>query len=403
MSHRSFSQRRPLDFALEGIAVIVLAALAATVIGLHFTQPEIPYGRESDAFTATVRARITDVRDIQITSESSGLVIVDQTLSLRILSAGRYQGTEIVVPYHGMGSTQRIAEFTNGQQALVMISSAPDGSEYFQVADHVRLFPLAALTLTFVAVTLLVGRRQGLRALLGLVLSVVIIGGFVIPQILAQRNAVLIGLSGAGLLVAGTVYLIQGWNAIGHTALFGLLGSLGVSGLLTLLWTSATQLSGFGSEETLYLQAIGAGIQMRGLLLAGMIIGVAGVLDDVVLAQSVAVFELAAANQTMTKSDLLRSGMRVGVTHLASMVNTLVLAYTSTALPMMLLFYLFPEPWYLTINRELIAQEIVRALVGSLGLMVAVPLTTLIATGIATKAVPGASHTGSSQHLSDSV
>ena len=157
-----------------------------------------------------------------------------------------------------------------------------------------------------------------------------------------------------------------------------MLAALGVTGALAVSWTKLAYLTGFGSEETMFLQAMGVGIEMRGLLLAGMIIGAASVLDDVVLAQAVTVFELAAANADLSRGELYRRSMKIGVTHLASMINTLVLAYASAALPLLLLFYLYPEPWYLTINRELIAEEIVRTLVGSVGLMLAVPLTSAI-------------------------
>jgi len=131
-----------------------------------------------------------------------------------------------------------------------------------------------------------------------------------------------------------------------------MIGSLALTGLLAIVWTDLARLTGFGSEETMFLQATGVTIPMRGLLLAGMILGTAGVLDDVVLAQTITVFELANADPTQRPRVLYTRGMRVGVAHLASMINTLVLAYASTALPLLILFYLYPEPWYLTINRE---------------------------------------------------
>jgi len=179
--------------------------------------------------------------------------------------------------------------------------------------------------------------------------------------------------------LAVTLYLIQGWDMIAHASLLAMLVSLAFTGLLAILWTQIAHLTGFGSEETMYLQAVGVGVQMRGLLLAGMIIGAAGVLDDVILAQALTVFELAEADSTLLRHELYSKGMKIGVAHLASMINTLMLAYASTALPLIILFYLYPEPWYLTINRELIAEEVIRTLVGSLGLMMAVPLTTTIA------------------------
>jgi uncharacterized membrane protein len=242
---------------------------------------------------------------------------------------------------------------------------------------------LGLLAGLFAVVTIVIGRWQGLRALVGLALSALLIGGFILPQILAHRNPVLVTLLSTGLLLAVTLYLIQGWNAAGHTALLGVLISLAITGGLAVLWTRAAYLTGFGSEETLFIQSAGVGIQMRGLLLAGMILGAAGVLDDVVIAQAVTVFELHDADARLTPRQLYKRGMRVGVTHLTSMVNTLVLAYASTALPLVILFFLYPEPGHLTVNRELIAEEVVRTLVGSLGLMLAVPLTTAVAAWVA--------------------
>jgi uncharacterized membrane protein len=379
---------RTIRYLLEGIAVLSIALLALLTLALHISRPPIPYTQETDTFGVTVQARVEEVIEETLSVDEDGLVIVAQTLGVRILSRGPYQDERTTLEYNGTGPTLNAVRFREGQRALVMISTLPQQSEVsgrtvYQVADHVRLLPLALITAVFVAVTLVIGRWQGLRGLLGLVLSGLLIGGFILPQILAHRDPVLVTLISTGLLLAVTLYLIQGWNVTGHTALLGMTVSLGVTGLLAVLATRAAFLTGFGSEETLFLQAVGISVQMRGLLLAGVILGAAGVLDDVILAQAVTVFELSATDKTLRARALYRRGMRIGVTHLASMVNTLILAYASTALPLMILFYLYPEPWYLTINRELIAEEIIRALVGSTGLMLAVPLTTAVAAWVA--------------------
>ena len=371
--------RRVIHYVLEGAAVLLLVALAALIAVLHITRPEIPYNAQVAALESTLQARVLSVGDEESTVDESGLIMVFQELELEIVSKGEYQGQTITVSYNGMGPTLEAARFRKGQQALVMVSKRPDGQTFFQVADHVRLGPIAVIVGLFIALTLGIGRGKGARALLGLGLSALLIGGFIMPQILAHRDPTLVSLAGAALLLAATLYLIQGWNPTGHAALLGMLAALAVTGVLSVGWTRLAYLTGFGSEETMFLQAVGAGIEMRGLLLAGMIIGTASVLDDVVLAQSVTVFELATANATLSRGELYRRSMKIGIAHLASMINTLVLAYASAALPLLLLFYLYPEPWYLTINRELIAEEIVRTLVGSVGLMLAVPLTTAIA------------------------
>jgi uncharacterized membrane protein len=280
-----------------------------------------------------------------------------------------------------------LVSFQAGEKALVRISQRPDGGSesltVYAVADHVRLLPLGILAGVFCLATVFVGRWQGLRALLGLGLTALMIGGFILPQILAHRDPVLVTLVGAALLLGLTLYLIQGWNLTGHAAFLSMILSLLFTGLLAILWTHLAHMTGFGSEETMYLQSTGVTVEMRGLLLAGIILGAAGVLDDVVLAQAVAVFEFTTANPTLDRRALYRHGMEVGIAHLTSMVNTLFMAYASVALPLIILFYLYAEPWYLTLNRELIAEEVLRTLIGSLGLMGAVPLTTLFAAWVA--------------------
>lgn len=379
---------RVIHYVLEGAAVLLLVAFAALIVVLHITRPEIPYNAQIAALESTVQARVLSVGNEESTVDENGLIMVFQELELEIVSKGDYQGQTVTVSYNGMGPTLEAVRFRKGQHALVMISKRPDGQAFFQVADHVRLGPITLIVGLFVALTLGIGRGKGLRALLGLALSALLIGGFIMPQILAHRDATLVSLAGTALLLAATLYLIQGWNPIGHAALLGMLAALAVTGALSVGWTKLAYLTGFGSEETMFLQAMGVGIEMRGLLLAGMIIGAASVLDDVVLAQAVTVFELAAANINLSRGELYRRSMKIGVAHLASMINTLVLAYASAALPLLLLFYLYPEPWYLTINRELISEEIVRTLVGSVGLMLAVPLTTAIAAWAAPAGTP---------------
>jgi uncharacterized membrane protein len=131
----------------------------------------------------------------------------------------------------------------------------------------------------------------------------------------------------------------------------------------------------------MFLQAAGTSVNLRGLVLAGMIVGTLGVLDDVIVGQASAVMELAEANPSLRGAwrELYRRAMNIGHDHIAATINTLVLAYVGAAMPLLLLFQLYPEPWGLTLNREMIAEEIVRTLVGSLGLIAAVPITTFIA------------------------
>jgi uncharacterized membrane protein len=189
-------------------------------------------------------------------------------------------------------------------------------------------------------------------------------------------------------LLAST-YLVYGWNYKAHAAVLGMMLSLLLTWGLAALFVSWTHLTGLGQpEEASYLALeLGTDLSFRGLVLAGIIIGALGVLDDICVGQASAVFELINANRGMGWPDLFRSSLNIGRDHIAAMVNTLLLAYVGASLPLMLVFTIYTEPLWYRINREPITEEIVRTLVGSLGLMLAVPITGLIASLIARWAV----------------
>jgi uncharacterized membrane protein len=180
-----------------------------------------------------------------------------------------------------------------------------------------------------------------------------------------------------------SLYLVYGWTPKTHVATAGLFLSLVITGLLSLWFVGWARLSGFGAEEAGFLQVAGVRLDTQGLLLAGIIIGTLGALDDIAVGQSSAIFELGRANTQLGWTRLFRHGMVIGRDHLAAMVNTLFLAYAGAALPLLLMFSVYTEPMGITINREIIAEEIVRTLVGSMGLLASVPLTSLIAALVA--------------------
>lgn len=379
MSHRSAHTNQ---YLLEGVAILSLILLIIALGVLHVTRPPEKFTSQNATQENTVQAKVLAVGDETVSEMPTGEQLYSRDIEVQILSEGPFEGQTMTLNQRRMEQTSSITPRA-GQRVLIILAQQPDGQVVPFLADRVRLTPLALLAALFVAVTLGVSRGQGLRALLGLLLSLAAIGGFILPQLLAGRAPLLVTFVGMGTLMAVTLYLIQGWNIRTHTAFLALLGCLSVTALLALLWVEVSALTGFGSEETLYLQATGITLDMQGLLLAGIVIGASGVLDDVVLAQAVSVYEIAEANPALTVREIFRRGMKIGNAHLASMVNTLVLAYASTALPLIILFALYTEPWYLTLNREFIAEEVVRTLVGSLGLLLAVPLTTAIAAWMA--------------------
>jgi uncharacterized membrane protein len=301
-----------------------------------------------------------------------------QLLRLQVTD-GSLEGQELTVEYGSLVFTSESRLFRKGDRVLVERTHTIEGGDIFQVTDYVRSGPLFWLTLLFVAATVLLNGWQGLRSLVGMGVSLVVIVAFVVPQILAGRDPVAVAVLGSVVMMGISLYLVYGWNRKTHVAVAGLLLSLIVTGLLSVLAVGWARLSGFGAEEAGFLQVAGVQLDTRGLLLAGIIIGTLGALDDVAIGQSSTIFELGKANPRLTWQALFKHGMVVGRDHIAAMVNTLLLAYVGAALPLVLMFSVYTEPLGVTINREIIAEEIVRTLVGSLGLLAGVPLTSLIA------------------------
>jgi len=189
---------------------------------------------------------------------------------------------------------------------------------------------------------------------------------------------------GAIVLMAPTLYLVYGWKLKTHAAALGLSVCLVITWVLAAVFVSWAYVTGFGKEESAFLVvALQSEVDLRGLVLGGIILGTLGVLDDVTIGQSSAILELHTANPSLSWTALFRHGMVIGRDHIASMVNTLMMAYVGASLPLFLLLSLYQEPLGFLLNRELLVEEIIRTLVGSLGLMMAVPATSLIASWMA--------------------
>ena len=331
--------------------------------------------------TGLSRARVIEILE-QGTADLGDRLQPYQIFQIEI-EEGPYAGSRFVVEHGRRQVTIGDADVRPGEQVLVAISAAPDGRVEAFFADFVRIGPLAALLLLFVAAILIVSRGKGLRALVGILISLAIIGGFILPAILAGGDPVLVSILGGFVLMASTFYLIHGWTLKAHTAALATLAAMALTGVLAAVSVNAARLTGMGSEEALFLtQFAGAEIDVRGLLLASILVGALGVLDDLTINQISAVFELRQAKPDLPSRSLYRRAMVIGQDHIAATVNTLVLAYVGASLPLLLLFNLFQEPLLAALNRAAIAEEILRTLVGSIGLVAAVPIATALAAAV---------------------
>ncbi|SCG62486.1 YibE/F family protein [Micromonospora halophytica] len=261
--------------------------------------------------------------------------------------------------------------------------SDPTVSSY-NIAEHQRGEPLVWLVALFAAAIVAFGRLRGLAALAGLAASFAILLTFVVPGISAGGSPLLIAITGSALIMFVVLYLTHGITAQTSVAVLGTLGSLVLTGVLGSLATAAAHLTGFGSEEATTLSMYQRDVDLHGLLLAGIIIGSLGVLDDVTVTQAATVTELAHANPGLSRLQLYRAATRVGRAHIASTVNTIVLAYAGASLPLLLLLTADSRPVGQILTSEFLAQEIVRSAVATLGLIAAVPLTTGLAALVTT-------------------
>ena len=256
---------------------------------------------------------------------------------------------------------------------------AAEPGEQYAFADVERRSPLLLLGALFAVAVIGLGRWTGLRALLGLGLSLLVVTAFVLPALLAGSNALLVALVGSAAVMFTVLYLAHGIRVQTSIAVLGTLASLLLTVVLAELFVGAAALTGLGSDETSLISATVGTIDLRGLLLAGIVIGSLGVLDDVTVTQSSAVWELHLANPAAGARELYRAGIRIGRDHIASTVNTLVLAYVGASLPLLVIYSLAGSSLHDVLTSEVVAQEVVRTLVGSIGLVAAVPLTTLLA------------------------
>ncbi|MET9801896.1 YibE/F family protein [Streptomyces sp. NPDC006368] len=278
----------------------------------------------------------------------------------------------------------------------VVVAYAPDAPRDLQysVTDVIRKVPMALLAAIFALAVVAVGRMRGVMALVALAVSFAVLTLFILPAILQGSNPLVVAVVGSSAIMLIALYSCHGLTARTSVAVLGTLISLLLIGLLGSLFIGWASLSGNTDDNTGLIHGLYPNIDMSGLLLAGVIIGSLGVLDDVTVTQTSAVWELHQADPKMGPRALYRAGIRIGRDHIASVVNTLVLAYAGAALPLLLLFSIAQSSVGTVANSELVAEEIVRTLVGSIGLVASVPVTTALAALVVSADRPGPAAAG---------
>lgn len=367
---------------LQAAAAIVVAAAVATVILITLLWPDagarddaLNRGAEVGLGSERYAADVVQVLDGPCSYSTEALPQDCRTVAFEV-TEGRFIGERQYFPEFSLELGTRAPDVAVGD---AIIAGFEPSTDFWFYADRDRRTPLVLLAVLFAIVVVALGRFRGLAALAGMAVTVVVLIGFVAPSVLAGNDPLLVAVTAAAAIAFVSLYLTHGFNATTTVALAGTLLSLGLTLALAAAFFSAARFTGLATEDALILPFIAGDIDLAGLLLGGAVLGTLGALDDVTVTQVATVAELHHRSPLLGFRELVASGIRVGREHIASTVNTLLLAYAGASMPLLLLFAVSEQPLAQVANSELVAVEIVRTLCGSIGLVAAVPITTTLA------------------------
>lgn len=338
--------------------------------------PHVLFAEEVEYRTETLLAEV-----VKVVSEETRFVPGTETkASFQTLSAKLLEGSErgrlITV-------TNDYLSLEEGEKFYTLHTVDPLlGVDSFSVSEPYRLDGLFVLIGLFIACVFVLGGAQGIRGLAALAISFLAIGYLLLPGILSGVSPLFVALGVASAITVLGSYITHGFNRVTTSSVIGMLSTLALTAFLAEITVSATRLSGFSSDEAVYLNLNTQGsIDFAGLLLGAILIGLLGVLYDAAIGQAAAVDEIAKAAPEATRREVFSRAMRIGREHIGALVNTLAIAYVGAALPLLLLFYNLNSDVSIltTLNREIFATEIVRMTVSSIGIMLAVPISTGVA------------------------
>jgi len=328
--------------------------------------------RASENSEAVVTA-IVDTKTVIPPGASEPQVIQDLEL---LVTSGDAQGQTVRV-HNENQPVANLRQYRVGDKVVVY---HPEGTEIYTIADVVRRPVLGWLFAFFVLAALLVGQWQGVTSLLGLAASFFLIFFWIVPRIAAGANPITMVILGCVVIIPLMFILSHGWNQTTLVAMVATLLAMMFTGGLVVIFVNLARLTGLASEEAGFLLAMNPDLlDFQKLLIAGMLFATLGVLDDVTISQAAIVAELREADPSIDFWRLYAQASKIGRDHIASMINTLILVYAGASFPLLLLFHHSRESFGMVLNYEIIADEIVRTLTGSIGLIMAVPLTTLLA------------------------
>lgn len=345
----------------------------------------------------TVSAQEIAVKDFYVRGEiekvfeektiiSNSSEYITQTVQIKILE-GEYKD-KLVQTDRTINSKLKSFDLKTGEKVVVNIKVNDKGDEFYSIFEPYRLDGMIYAAFGFLILIFVIGGKKGVGAFAGLIISLLIISQWIIPQIVRGSDPVQIVVIGAIIILFFTTYIAHGFSLKTTVAVAGTALSLIITGWLSIFLTNALSLTGLGNEDIYQLQS-GANIiyNTQGILLGAILIGTLGALNDITTTQAITIFTIVKENPKQKFLDLFKKGMDIGKEHIASMVNTLVLAYAGSSIGIFIFIALNPAglPWWVILNNETTMEEIISTIAGSSALILAVPLTTLIASYVSLK------------------
>jgi uncharacterized membrane protein len=366
--------RRAMWIAVGVCALLVLVGLVVFWPGDGGGERTDPLGLDGDP----AKANVESVEEVPCSFDP---LLACASIDI-VVTEGDFDGDRFAIE-QSLDTT-----ISTGDGILVDLVDLGGGVRQAVFYDFQRGTPMLLLLILFVAAIVVFGRWRGVGALAGLAMSLVVIVLFALPALLDGSNSIAVALVTAGAIAFVALFLAHGLGLATAAALLSTFASLALTGVLAWIFLAASKFTGFGDESVGFLDALGSQIDPRGLLLAGVVIGSLGVLDDVTVTQVSAVWELKRAAPDAGFGELYGRALRIGRDHISSTVNTLFLAYAGASLPLLLLFSEAQQGLGSVATREVVAVEIVRALVGSIGLVASVPISTALAAKVLASTTP---------------
>lgn len=324
------------------------------------------------------KAKVLKVEKLDESSIEHEFFTENMIVTLEILS-GDYKGMEFETFHSLTGSFGYDIIVEPGDRVLVTVEDNADGEIEVHISEYLRDSYIYVVMIIFIILLILLGGFQGIKTIITLILTILLVLKVLLPGLLAGYNPIVLTLVVSFIITLMTILIVAGFNTKSYAAIIGVLGGVLVSGLIAYVIGSKVRLTGMSSEEAMMLMYIpqGGNFDFRGLLFAGIIMGALGAVMDVGMSIASAMEEIKIADPDISIKALIMAGMNVGKDIMGTMANTLILAYTGSAMPLLLLFTAYKDPLVKIINLDIIATEIIRAFAGSIGLILSIPLTAI--------------------------